>query len=329
MENFVVITVVSNPVRYKSRYDLYFKFADMLKCSGATLITVEQAFGDRPFVITERDNPNHLQFRSIDELWIKESMINAGINYVMQVLPDVKYIAWVDADVFPMRPAKDWFQETYHQLQHYEIVQMFEYAQDLSPNYNMIGRKSIGFMKAYFQSGFQQPTRAGLWEVDDYTYHGHPGYAWAANVSALNKLGTISGPLIDWAILGAGDRHMALGLIGAIEQSIQEGLHPNYGGTLREWQKRAETHLKRDVGYVPGTIYHYWHGKKQDRGYKDRWRILVDNQFDPLSDIKKDVQGLWILESESPRQARLRDEIRAYFRSRDEDYYTNNEAALK
>ena len=66
---------------------------------GVQLIVVEQAFGRRPFVITERDNPFHVQLRTDQELWHKENMINIGIQHLCQIDPDWKYIAWIDGDI--------------------------------------------------------------------------------------------------------------------------------------------------------------------------------------------------------------------------------------
>jgi hypothetical protein len=319
LHKFYVITIISNPVRYNSRYDLYWKFANMCTAAEVKLITVEQAFGDRPFVVTDRDNPMHLQVRSEDELWHKENMINLGINYLMQLDPDAKYVAWVDADVFPMMPPRQWFLETYHALQHYQVVQMFEYAQDLDPRFNPIGNLHMGFMAAWVNGGYKLPDRSGYFrmgcEKDYYTRHGHPGYAWAATVEALSHLGG----LIDKSILGAGDRHMALSLVGAVAQSIPQQMSEGYVKTLTQWQERAARWIKRDVGYVGGTITHYWHGKKVNRGYVDRWKILIDNVYDPNTDLKKDAQGLYQLETYTDRQIMLRDQIRTYFRSRNED----------
>lgn len=315
LSNFYVITVISNPIRFRSRYELYKKFEEMVACSGAKLITVEQAFGERPFVVTQASNPNHVQLRSIDELWSKEIMLNIGIQYLMQIDPNAKYVAWVDADVSPNRLPREWFEETWHALQHYQIVQMFEWAQDLCPNYNPHGNKHMGFMAAYVKSGYKKPTRDGVWDVDYYSHFGHPGYAWAANISALTALGQ----LIDFAVLGAGDRHMALGLVGAIDQSIPVGMTENYSKMLMEWQIRCDRYIKRDVGFVAGGITHSWHGKKKDRRYHDRWKILLDNAFDPISDLKRDAQGLYQLESHTERQLMLRDQIRSYFRARNED----------
>lgn len=302
-------------MRYASRYKLYSKFEAMIKATGANLITVEQAFGDRPFMITERDNVNHLQVRSVDELWHKENMVNLGIQYLMQLDPQAQYVAWIDADVHPMRPPKEWLEETVQQLQHYEFVQMFETALDLDPSGNPHGRIHQGFIATYVKSGYKSPDGYGVWKVGYYEHHGHPGYAWAANLSALSQVGG----LIDIGVLGSGDRHMAMGLLGCIDQSRSDEMSDAYKKSLKEWESRAERYIKRDVGFVPGGVLHYWHGSKKNRGYSNRWKILIDNAFDPLTDLKRDVQGLYQLETTTRRQINLRDQIRSYFRSRNED----------
>jgi hypothetical protein len=321
LQNLVVIAVCSNPVRFNSRYELYRRFAEAMDQAGARMITVEQAFGERPFEITDAENPQHVQIRTVDELWHKENMINIGINYASQVWPDWKYCAWIDADVMPMTGSvRVWLEETVQQLQHYHVVQMFESAFDLDPNGTVTSGAMTSFMSRYVKSGYQSPKRGGYWKEDAYhELHGHPGYAWAATREALDNLGgPIGGPLIDFAILGAGDRHMALGLIGCMEQSF-EHLNEQYRNALMQWQRRAERWVKRDVGFVPGSIYHFWHGKKKDRGYTDRWKILRDANFDPLYDLTRDSQGLLKLETWDERQMKLRDQIRGYFRSRNED----------
>ena len=320
LQDLVVITVVSNPVRYQSRYDLYYKFERSMREAGATLITVEQAFGERPFVVTERDNPMHVQVRGEDELWLKESMLNVGINYASQLYPDWKYLAWIDADVQPMTgSARPWLEETVQQLQHYHVVQMFETAYDLDPNGKVIGQPQESFVSKYVKSGYQLPEKGGFWSGHYYMEHGHPGFCFAATRFALDNMsGPMGGPLIDFAILGAGDRHMCLSWVGCVEQTF-EHLNKEYRQALMQYQVRCERWLKRDIGFVPGSIYHFWHGRKKDRGYTDRWKILRDNSFDPMTDLTRDSQGLYRLETWDDRQIKLRDQIRSYLRSRAED----------
>lgn len=305
LSGFYVIAVISNPVRYKSRVALFQKFQKEMIDAGVELIVVEQAYGERPFEVSHSSHPHHLQIRTTSEIWHKEAMINLGVNYLTtQIDPNWKYMAWIDADISFTRP--DWVVETIHQLQHHDVVQMFQTAIDLGPKGEAFGRYE-GFAWAYNEGRFNSKTTK-------YTSF-HPGYAWAITRPAYEAVGG----LIETAVLGAGDRHMAYGLVGMMKDSLNEGLHPNYAVSLLEWEKRAERYIQRDVGYVAGNIIHHWHGKKADRRYHDRWKILIENQFDPNMDLKRDSQGLLTLDVISPRQMKLRDDIRKYFRARNED----------
>lgn len=139
----------------------------------------------------------------------------------------------------------------------------------------------------------------------------HPGYAWAATRYAIDTVGG----LFELGILGAGDHHMACSLIGEYEVSVPGEMSEDYRGHLYVWQKRAR-HLHKNVGYVKGTIFHYFHGKKSDRKYNDRWKVLIENKYRPSYDVYKDSQSLLVFR---PSKDQLRDNIMKYFGSRNED----------
>lgn len=309
MSKMHVITVISNPVRYHSRYELYQNFKQHMEASGANLWTVEIAFGDRPFEITTGLR-QEIQFRSFDEIWHKENMINLA----MARLPhNWEYVAWVDADIMFQNPY--WLTETVQQLQHYMVVQLFANAVDLGPRHEIM-QTHRGFIKGYFDEGFKFPNnRNADWSYYGYGPNGsfaHPGYAWAARREAIEHLGG----LIDFAVLGSGDHHMACAFIGEAEKTFPSKIHSRYAQKILRWQERALKYLHRDIGYVDGTISHYFHGKKVDRKYKDRWAILVDNNFDPDLDLKRDSQGLYVW---TDNNHKIRDAVRAYNRGRNED----------
>jgi hypothetical protein len=295
-----VVTAISNPVRYRSRYALYRQVAKRITDGGAILWTIELALGDRPFMVTEDDNPRHIRVRSPFELWHKENLLNIAISR----LPlDARYIAWIDADIQFARP--DWVTETIEQLQHHDIVQMFSHAQDVGPNYEPNGTPHVGFMYSFVH---------GLLHGEPHTYsaHAHPGYAWAGRREALDRLGG----LVDWAILGSADTHMALALIGEEPINPTMPLSAAYKRRTQIWKNRADELIQKNVGYVAGTLNHFWHGKKRDRKYRDRWQILVQAGYDPDLDIKLDSQGVLQL---TPGNLKLRDGIREYMRLRNED----------
>ncbi|MDR3406397.1 MAG: hypothetical protein P4L99_28185 [Chthoniobacter sp.] len=297
-----VLTVITNPSRYASRYRLFADFARRVNEAGAVLHVAEAAFGERPHECHNLAAANHLQLRTDHEIWHKENLLNL---LVARLPADWKYCAWVDADVFFARP--DWVGETVHQLQHFSAVQMFSEATDLGPGETPFDQYR-GFVKCYYERGKKDANNRYLsW---------HPGYAWAWRREALESVGGF----FDTAILGSADQHMANGLIGRGRASINPKMHSNYLGEVDRWEARAERSIRRNVGYVPGLLLHHWHGRKANRGYLDRWKILVRHQYNPLTDLKRDSQGLWQLHDDgSDRLLSLRDEIRAYFRSRNED----------
>lgn len=298
-----VLTMVSNPVRYKSRYKLFRDFVQRMQgVPGINLVTVEVAYGDRAFEVTT-PGPQSVQLRTADELWHKENALNVGIS---RLPSDWEYVAWLDADIQFVNP--NWAAETVHQLQHHHVVQMFQDAVDLGPTGQVLEKHSS--LASVYLSGvpLQQLSNSQY----GYGKFGHPGFAWAAGRDAINAMGG----LLDFGILGAGDHHQALALIGGAEYSMPGGITAAYHDDVMEFQARCESGIKRDVGFVEGTILHHFHGAKRNRQYESRWDIVTKNQFDPRKDIVKDWQGLYQLK---PGLIQLRDDIRRYFRSRNED----------
>lgn len=324
-----VVTAISNVVRFKSRYNLYRKFKHHMQCSGANLYTVEVALRDRPFEITVEGDPTSLQLRTMTELWHKENMLNIAIN---RLPPDWEYVCIVDADVTFLRP--DWLQETVQQLQHYEVVQMFHLAIDLGPHPQLdpVGHNH-GFAYCYQNQlsnhkipplvdhdGRLNPKRFSSlkhkYGVHDKQIYWHPGFAWAWRRSAFERIGG----LLDTAILGAGDHHMALSFIGRASEGVSGKVTDGYKRSVAAWETAALKYVRKNIGYVPGILAHDWHGRKGARQYWDRWKILESNAFDPYTDLKRDSKGLWqLVDHDDERSIRLRDQIRAYFRQRSED----------
>lgn len=313
LDDFYVIAIMTNPERFNVRPRLFKEFMERMERYGAKLYVVEGAFGDREFEVTDSGNPRHIQLRTETELWHKENLINIGIS---RLPPSWKYVAWIDGDIDFVRP--DWMIETVHELQHHPVVQMFEDAIDMGPSHEILTtHKSFAscYKKGMTYKGAKW-THKGAKNVSyDYPAYGgnywHPGYAWAATRDAINTVGG----LFDVGIMGAGDHHMACSFIGKGKNSVPAGIHRNYRKAVLAWEERA-LRLHNNIGYIKGTVYHFWHGKKRDRKYKDRWEVLTANNFNPTTDIHKDWQGLWVL---YPGHDSLRDAIREYFQTRNED----------
>lgn len=359
LSKFFVITCISNPRRFQRRYELYLKFAAQCAQAGVTLITVEQAFGARDFMITEKGNPHHIQVQGVDEIWIKENMLDLAAQRAVEL--GAREVAAVDADCFAMIPFREWMEETWQALQHYEIVQMWQWLLNFGPNNELIGDAQPSFMFFYEDHDFSIPKNwwapqaqlanpmsmsTNKSSLSDSAYgstmslmgnkmpgsrfrqdqFGRPGLAWAFNVTAGNAIGWF----LDKCILGSGDWHMAHAFVGACTEQTslvgtlkghgsQEYAIPSYTQYILDYQTKCENWIKRDVGYVPVTVGHWWHGKYKDRKYGSRGKILVENQYNPYTDVKYDAHGVLQLDTVTPRQMRLRDQCRAYFKERNED----------
>lgn len=340
-----VAVAYSNPFRWRTRRELLNDFRYHMRQSPNVILHVgELAYGDRPFEVTSSDNPLDVQMRTSHELFHKENILNEVIR---RFPSGWKYGAYIDGDFTMTR--HDWALEAVHQLQHHDWVQLFSSYADVSGRTLSDGMRPLrlnnGFAFNYWQNGCQLPTgfKDGGWkgpadpdDQDDkdgvslhyphphHPHHHHPhhhrdwipvgatGGAWAFRRPAFDTVGG----LLDVCILGHGDWFMTFGLVS--EQAPDVGM-PSYTDGYRrviaEWQRNAAK-LKKNIGYVDNFAIHHFHGSKYRRFYGQRYQILIDNKFDPLSDIKKDWQGIYQLTDDKPT---LRDAIRRYFITRSED----------
>lgn len=299
-----VVTVVSNPMLWRSRVDLARRVIPLWLAAGVRVTLVECAYGDRPFQLTDLDGVEHVPVRAKTLVWNKEGLGNIGIART-----DAEYIAFVDADVIFRNPS--WALDTLNALQLYDVVWPWSDCYDLGPkDEHLDAHRSFGRVWIDRQPIMQGPRAPRA----PYKF-AHPGYAIAFRRSALDALGG----LIDTAALGAGDHHMAMALIGRVRDSMPAGVNPGYAAPLQRWEENATRFVAGNIGYVPGTIEHLWHGQKTLRKYVSRWRVLLDNDFDPASDLKRNSFGLYELALNKPA---LRRDINAYFGARDEDATT-------
>jgi hypothetical protein len=309
-----VLTSLFNPSGFAARYTRYFQFADWIsKFQNVTLHTVEAIFPGQSYVATQADNPNHLQIELGQFLWYKENLINV----LLKTIPnDGQPVAWIDADILFARP--DWVEATLEALGKDDVVQMFSECQELTDQYTLL--------EGNLRRGMVYGVKHGHHLIYDgpmayprpgpiTTTVGHCGYAWAARRDSLEALGG----LMDFAILGSGDYHMATAWCGDTRVSIPGGVPESFREAIMEWQAMAQA-LGITVGYVPGIALHLWHGTRKDRGYMWRWKIYGDHDFNPKRDLVYDVRGLMSLANpESERIQAMQVAIKAYFDSRNED----------
>lgn len=296
-----VIMVISNPCGYERRWLLAKEFAKrLLVTADVILYTVELVYGEEPFRVTEQDDPHHLQMRTqAAPLWVKESLINAGVKHLVSKLcPDWRAMAWIDADV--EFENLEWAAQTLKILNgSKDIVQLFSHCADMD--------REEGTMRTFKGFGFLHDIGRKYTSTGPCLFH--PGYAWAVTRKAYERMGGV----FEYSILGSGDHNMAMALLGT-STSINGNAHENYKRKITGLVARVQD-LR--LGYTPGVIRHYFHGSKDNRQYNDRWKILIKFQYDPDVHVRKDAMGVIEPSAECPSE--LTDAILEYFHHRKED----------
>lgn len=304
-EKLYAVTVVFNPHGFNSRVNLYNEFKEYCVFSGVQLMTVEIAFGDRPFEVTTTDSPWNLQLRTTDVLWHKERGLNLGIQKLIHLVPDVKYIATLDADIRFTNPS--WVRDTILALHHYCVVQPFSQALHLSPKYEMLWACNSRLYH-HTKRGYTQKPAKDM----KYIANGHPGLAWAWRRETLDQLGG----LLDFSVTGSGDTHMANALMGDVIFNAKPGMSKGFERSLKRWQEKCDKYVNKNIGYVDGGCMHYWHGRSEERGYDKRWDITCFHGFDPHEDIYLAPNGLYKFTGNKPD---MEADLRMSTASRNED----------
>jgi hypothetical protein len=298
-EKLNVIIVISNPCLYAKRYILLKEFVKRFEEeeSNVNLFIVEMVYKEQKFIITDKNNKNHLQLRSETPIWHKENMINLGVKYLLP--KNYKAFAWVDADI--EFENNSWALETLKILNGCkDVVQLFSHCVDMNNEKNNLNIfNSFGY--SYNKS--KKYTTSG----NDYW---HPGFAWAMTRNAYEKIGG----LYDKGVLGSGDSIMALSFINKTNFMNNEKYSSDYNNSMLKYQEKAS---KLRLGYTPGVIRHHYHGTKANRRYTERWKILMKHQFSPIEHLTYDNKG--ILVPKDTFSEEFKQDILNYFKERKED----------
>jgi hypothetical protein len=84
----------------------------------------------------------------------------------------------------------------------------------------------------------------------------------------------------------------------------------------RRWAEPFFDSVRGRVSYIPGRLFHLWHGELRNRRYGQRHRARELLDFDPGADIAIDRGGCWRWNSDKPD---LHEYVRTYFAQRRED----------
>jgi hypothetical protein len=336
-----IITTYYNPAGYRTKRINYERFAAPLRAANISFVTVECAYGDESFELAA--GPHVIQVRGRDVMWVKERLINLALARLPR---HVTKVAWLDADILFTNP--DWAQQTSALLDAWPLVQPHDWVGRMARGkFTFAGR-----LRCSFACQLQRrPESAQL----SGAAHGQPGIAWAARRDLIETHGLYDAAIIDGGdelfahAAGGGLNSRCVKGIACAHQRrwprlVDKGLNrllripwphwlaewylartkgspvaaadePFFAHYLR-WAQPFAAAVEGQIGCVPGTALHLWHGDPANRQYSSRNVVLQRHNFDPATDLRLNDTGLWEWASDKPD---LHREVRAYFTSRRED----------
>lgn len=307
-----------NPAGYKNKLENFRIFSENVRRQGLPLLVVECAFEDGGFEVPRELCDRLVHRRTSTVLWQKERLLNIALEHLPSACDKV---AWVDADVIFENDG--WVKETARLLETYRVVQPFQTAHWLKPGRRRPGRirwksaqgpKDGGWMRSM---GYQM-TLNDDWRTSfqNYHSHGHVGFAWAIRRELIQRHG-----FYDAQVLGNGDFVMAHAMYG--NEDFWNGNHwqrhrltKNMLRHMEAWGRPFFQDVQGSVSYVPGRLFHLWHGSQDDRLYNQRLDVLKKCDFDPATDMVLEEGGCWAWATD---RAELREWSKNYFRVRKEE----------
>jgi hypothetical protein len=110
---------------------------------------------------------------------------------------------------------------------------------------------------------------------NNYDIHGHVGFAWGARREVLYAC-----PLYDKALIGGSNHILAHAAVGQIPSECIAKSFTDDLNDVKAWMNRFYNVVNGQLGYVPGDLYHIWHGDIASRRYLKRIRDFTKEAKD-------------------------------------------------
>lgn len=301
IDKVAVVTSFFNPTGYKTNVENWHKFHSDMGNFDVDVYTIELSY-DGKFYLPETKFHKRVDTSSEwTTLWQKERLL----NIVIEQLDPSEYdaVCWIDADV--IFENRQWVDDLREKLSYRNWCQLFDKGVMLNKDGSVdLERYSCGWYYA------NQPEK-----TQDLRY-AHPGFAWGARLDWIQS----NGGLIQNNIVGGGDTSMLHG-IHFYDKSyfITKGGEP-WNKILEGWAKPVRESGGDSFDYIPGTIYHLYHGTRKNKMYTERFEWLVQHNYDPNVDIFINSDGVieWT-EHAKKHKPQLIQNIKSYFQMRKED----------
>jgi hypothetical protein len=274
------------------------------------LVAVELSF-DEKFQLAASDADVLVQLHSPSILWQKERLLNVALKSLPHCCEKV---AWLDCDI--LFESDDWVERASRALDEFALLHLFQERNELprdltidSPDSCRVNLKSesVVYHLATGETTVEEAsTPGGLLRGST------AGLAWASRKDTLDEYG-----LYDACIVGGGDRAILFAALGMFDHLAQaREMNPRRTQHYLAWARPFFNQIKCRVGYIPGRVFHLWHGDLNNRRHRDRHPLFARFDFDPFVDIVVDRNGCWRWNSDKTEMHAF---VQHYFESREED----------
>lgn len=318
-----VITTVFNASGFQRRYDLYGDFARRMRNQDADLYTVEIAYHDQPFMVTQAGNDHHIQLRSTSVMFHKENASNVGTTFLP---PDWEYVAFLDCDVQFLDDR--WITHSLEALQQYAFLQPFSCTMEVThehiPYQFARGAAWANLHAALKARQRHARTLRGQSAVQPLIPGSRisPGGAYCFRRDTFEALQGLP----EFQLVGGGDSVLMAAALHGKVFPFRGTLTKGYATVLKQFTQRTYDLCANKVGYVDGLMIFHWHGSKELRSYNTRHDHLTNNNYDPTTDLIHNADGVAEWVKTCPRQYKLSQDVEHYFLSRNEDSLSYNSA---
>jgi hypothetical protein len=289
-KDFYAITSYFNAAHTKERLSNYRIFKKNL---ALPLITVEWA-SDGIFELNQSDADLLIQIKEGDLMWQKERLLNIAID---NLPASSDYVAWLDCDIVFNDPS--WHLKARDLLNRYDFIQLFDKVNYLpkmpASIFPIINYETIKYEHEVYSTTKIIEAGGNLfggdinqWGKLKLNLNGNPGMAFASRVSTIKKH-----HFYDKNIVGAGDLILIACLFNRIDELFENReLSSAHKSDIKKWASKIWQENYK-VSFLPGQLYHLWHGNLKNRNYATRWKILSSHKYDPLKSLTINSSHTW------------------------------------
>lgn len=254
------LTTYYNPLGYNSRRVNFWKFINALPRSILTNLTVIEGvqsnswWGSELFPALENSYISHIIEYSDKIEWQKEKLLNIGIKSC-----NSEYVTCLDCDLCVSdvnefsKNIEEYIEARRHNV---NFIQPFKYIIFMNKSENIDDYNNIEILPNSFEEGCKLPSFCYSYLNNSYIKC-HYGSIFTIKTNIVKDIGLFEG-----GIFGTGDDLMCAAITDRWSTLVSY-----YGEAYKKWAQEFHRRVNGQIGYVPHTIYHMYHGKHSNRGY--------------------------------------------------------------